>query len=71
MAAYEAWKEHKLTSETDLSVAAYNLEMEAQALAWDEGWRTGQHPEDGIETNPYRGPGMRAARVSGNKRISS
>jgi hypothetical protein len=85
MEAYEAWKEHKLTSQVDLSVAAFNLEQEGNALAWEAGAKSmlkqSVNPSDAQklasmeefirEENPYRGPGMRAAKVSGNKRVTS
>lgn len=59
MAAYEAWKEHKITTSTDISVGAFNLESEAVALAWEAGWDAAQgaHPK-ARESNPYRQKGM-------------
>lgn len=60
MAAYEAWKEHKITTSTDISVGAFNLESEAVALAWEAGWRA--HEKSGspesYAANPYRQKGM-------------
>jgi len=67
-AEYEAWREHKLTSQTDLSVRAYNAEMESLALAWESGAMAfagrgaGESLDDVIRTNPYRGKGMRGER---------
>ena len=74
--AYEAWKLNKLTTHPDLSVNAYNTEMGALAVAWDEGYDAGSdrsHHDAPVLTktdNPHRQPGMRghtphaAARVS-------
>jgi hypothetical protein len=39
LAAYEAWKLAKLSGSVDLSVSAYNREVDTAALAWEEGWR--------------------------------
>lgn len=63
MAAYEAWREHKLTMSTDLSVSTYNVEQEGPALAWEAGWDAAQgaHPKS-REENPYRARGMVAER---------
>lgn len=65
-AEYEAWRMHKLTTHPDLSVAAYNTEMAAVAVAWEEGARASHKVSDDIdsllERNPYRKPGMRGAR---------
>lgn len=74
MAAYEAWKQHKLTGISDLSVSAFNTEQEATALAWAAGvkalharimptndlHRAGldQLLEHLLADNPYRKPGM-------------
>jgi hypothetical protein len=65
--SYEVWKQSKLVDSIDLSVAAYNREMEAAALAWEEGVRYGVDPDNAPMTkmgiranNPYRGNGMRA-----------
>ncbi len=60
-ADYEAWREHKLTTSTDLSVQAYNTEMEAAALAYEAGWRD-RDAGKSIEDSPYRKPGMRGER---------
>ena len=38
IAEYEAWKQRKLVGQIDLSVQAFNLEQEAGAFAWEEGW---------------------------------
>lgn len=76
VADFEAWKAHKLTSHVDLSVAAYNLEMEAQALAWEAGVRAmanalpiRKSPTEVIEENPYRKPGMRGERRGSTARL--
>jgi hypothetical protein len=67
-ADYEAWKENKLTSQTDLSVRAYNAEMESLALAWEAGVRESINVSDiqkinsTLDRNPYRGKGMRGER---------
>lgn len=68
-ADYEAWREHKLTTSTDLSVQAYNAEMEAAALAYEAGARAAfagmvarRSEEDVIRENPYRKPGTRGER---------
>lgn len=64
MAAYEAWKQHKLTSSVDLSVSAFNLEMEGPALAYEAGLRAalgrgpGETLDDLIAASPYRRKGM-------------
>ena len=57
VADYEAWKFAKIEGRIDLSVQAYNLEREASALAWDEGWLA---KEDGkkFTDNRFRKPGM-------------
>jgi hypothetical protein len=72
VADYEAWKERKLTGSTDLSVGAYNAEMEGPALAWEAGWRA--HELDGspesYARNPYRAKGMTGERP-GKKRLTS
>ena len=75
VAGYEAWKEHKLTSHTDLSVSAYNIEQESAALAYEAGVRAAVFPSDKekinslIAANPYRGPGMMGERPK--KRVTS
>lgn len=72
-ADYEAWKERKLMGSIDLSVGAYNAEMESQAVAWEEGMRTGvrrlvsglppsRYEEELISQNPYRKAGMNGER---------
>ena len=68
VAAYEAWKQHKLTSSVDLSVSAFNLESEAVAVAYELGvdalskQSKGGASEDDVATvkaaNPYRQKGM-------------
>jgi len=72
MAAYEEWKEHKLTTATDLSVGAFNLESEAVALAWEAGWDAAQgaHPK-GREENPYRAKGMSGYVRPSTKKVTS
>ena len=66
MAQFEEWKEAKLTGSTDLSVFAFNKEMEALALAFDAGVRASISSSDQqkirsvMDANPYRGAGMRA-----------
>lgn len=54
---YESWKESKLNRELDLSYTAYNLELEAPALAWDAGWRAKESGRT-LESNEYRAKGM-------------
>ena len=58
VAAFEVWKEHKLTTSIDLSANAFNLEQEAPALAWEAGWDAAQgaHPA-ARASNPYRAKG--------------
>lgn len=70
MAAYEAWKAHKLTTSTDLSASAFNTEQEGPALAWEAGWddAQGAYPKARAD-NPYRGSGMSGARPK--KKLSS
>lgn len=63
VAEYEAWKLDKMTGSVDLSVRAFNAEMEALALAWEAGWRTGREGKLPITENPNRKPGMRGERV--------
>jgi len=65
MAAYEAWKAHKLTTSVDVSASAFNLEQEAPALAYEAGVRAAlpgnsysEKIAELIEKNPYRGKGM-------------
>lgn len=78
VAQYEAWRQDKLVSETDLSPHAYNVEMESQALAYEKGVddvmsstdvigeltkvETGLHAERFKADNPYRAKGMRGER---------
>ena len=70
VAAYEVWKHDKLVSETDLSIHAYNLEIQATALAWEAGARAAVSPQSNIEriliSNPYRGKG-----AAGERKITS
>jgi hypothetical protein len=69
MADYEAWKQHKVTSQLDVSASAYNLEVESTALAYETGVKDAfaavavdiNLPEV-IAANPYRQPGMRGYR---------
>jgi len=61
VADYEAWKLAKLNSSQDLSVRAYNMEMEANALSWEEGWRAHANGES-FDSNRFRKPGMRGER---------
>lgn len=61
VAAYEAWKLHKLTAQTDLTITAYNAEMTALAAAWDSGVVASVSQEFAakiLPQNPYRRPGM-------------
>lgn len=62
-ADYEAWKVRKLEGQIDLSVEAYNIEMEAPALAWEAGWDDAQgvYPKERSQ-NPYRAKGMNGER---------
>lgn len=70
MADYEAWKLRKIEGSIDLSITAYNLEMSANALAWDEGARAAHKVKDWddidsiLATNPFRQKGMRAYSAS-------
>jgi hypothetical protein len=68
MADYEAWKLRKIEGSIDLSITAYNLEMSANALAWDEGARAAHKTHDDIDSilalNPFRQKGMRAYSAS-------
>ena len=69
MAAYEAWKQQKLVSYPDVSVAAYNAEMGIHANAWDEGAKfalavstlnaTEWQMNAVLRENPFRQQGMR------------
>lgn len=67
VANYEAWKERKLTSSTDLSVHAYNVEQEGLALAYDAGVDDGfkgqvalKSAKDVKAASPYRRKGTTA-----------
>ena len=81
MAAYEAWKEHKLISSVDISVSAFNLEAESTAVAFEAGvdalskQSKGGASEDDVATvkavNPYRQKGMTGYRPPETKRVSS
>lgn len=69
VADYEAWKARRLEGSIDLSPHAYNTEMEANAISWEEGVRAafdgvaiGQGREDVLRTNPFRAKGMRGYR---------
>lgn len=61
VAEYEAWKLAKMNGAVDLSVRAYNLEMEANALSWEEGWRAHANGES-FDSCRFRKPGMRGER---------
>ena len=60
---YNEWKAKKLLGQQDLSVDAYNLELEATALAYDRGVRTmgrGMRTAEvqaELDANPFRVPG--------------
>lgn len=66
MDAYEEWKASKLAGHVDISVAAWNREQEALALAWEDGARkamafVGANLADLrelLDQNPHRKPGM-------------
>lgn len=65
VAAYEEWKVRKLTGVQDLSIGAYNAEMEALALAYEQALKdalgSDQQKINSLKAaNPYRAPGMRA-----------
>lgn len=71
VAEFETWKAQKLAGITDLSVTAYNLEMESQALAYEAGVRglSTKVPamnlnivQNVIDANPYRARGMKGER---------
>ena len=70
MAAYEEWKAKKLNGHTDLSVAAFNAEMESQALAWEAGAKKAMKGREIstaelreiLDQNPHRAEGMRGYR---------
>ena len=69
VADYEAWKARRLEGSIDLSPHAYNTEMEANAISWEEGVRAAfagivirQNREDVLRTNPFRAKGMRGYR---------
>jgi len=55
--AFELWKELRLTTSTDLSIDAYNAEMEGLALAWEAGAKAASGPDRLPPPNPYRGRG--------------
>lgn len=56
-ARFEAWREHKLNEQLDLSSTAYNLEVEGPALAWEAGWDAHKAGKS-RESNEYRAKGM-------------
>lgn len=63
VAAYEDWKARKLTGAQDLSIGAYNAEMEALALAYEQALKDALGSDfEKINSlkaaNPYRRPGM-------------
>lgn len=70
MAAYEEWKARRLSSRMDLSAAAFNADMESQALAWEAGAKkalrgrnvTTEELREILELNPHRAEGMRGFR---------
>ena len=77
VADYEAWKARRLEGSIDLSPHAYNTEMEANAISWEEGVRamanyvTIEKPDarlntidvaEVMRTNPFRAKGMRGYR---------
>lgn len=69
VADYEAWKARRLESSIDLSPHAYNTEMEANAISWEEGVRAAfagmiarHDQEDVFASNPFRAKGMRGYR---------
>lgn len=75
-ASYEAWREHKLTSATDLSVRAYNMEQEAAALHWEEGVKAmaagaiiRENSADVMRKNPYRAKGMTGERPNADAQL--
>jgi len=74
VAAYEEWKARKASGSIDLSVTAYNSEMESQAVAYEKGVKdavkdileaVGDHQkarsvtERLVAASPFRKPGMR------------
>lgn len=67
-ADFEAWRERKIVGQVDISVAAYNIEMESQAVAWEEGLAHGALGRSRAEVdllmldNPYRKAGMTGER---------
>ena len=67
-AEFEAWRGAKVLGQHDLSVAAFNAEMETQALAYEAGVKDalGRGPgvtmQEVLDDNPYRKPGMRGER---------
>jgi hypothetical protein len=73
-AAFEAWKIAKLRAAIDVSVTAYNTEMQALAIAWETGAKqtmaalhkfgieiTDAMQEAILAENPQRKPGMTGA----------
>lgn len=69
VAAYEQWKHDKLVSETDISIRAYNIEMEGHALAFDSGVDAAfagmivkENAEQVKAKSPYRAKGMKGER---------
>ena len=84
VAAYEAWKEHKLTSSVDLSVSAFNLESEAVAVAYELGVAalykrckasksvaSGEDVAAVVRANPYRQKGMTGYIAQTVKKVTS
>lgn len=77
VAEFEAWKAEKLNGQLDLSIATFNREAEALALAYEQGVKDAfkgatirQNAQEVIDSNPYRGAGMKGERP-GTKRITS
>ena len=63
VAAFDEWKADKITHSQDLSVSAYNREMESVALAWEAGHRAAANGVK-FEDNHNRKPGMRGERTT-------
>jgi hypothetical protein len=76
LAEYEAWKLRKIEGQLDLTITAFNAEMESQALAWEEGAKSlllhevNSSDQEKIMSlmrwiegnNPFRAKGMRGYR---------
>lgn len=61
VAEYEAWKMAKLHGAQDLSAHAFNTEMEANALSWEEGWKARDAGEP-YDSCRFRKPGAPGAK---------